>query len=290
MTAAVFKSAAGEAAVKARYAEFLQHWPHPAEHFRLPTTHGETFAIAGGPKGAPAVILLHGSASNAASWIADARVLAEHFRVFAVDMIGEPGFSAPSRPALASGAYAGWLDEVRAGLGLERAALVGISLGGWLALEYAATHPQRVDGLVLLCPGGVGKHRNVLAWMLPLLLLGPWGQRRIMARMGGGPPPRDMPPEAKAFGEFMQLIFSNFRPRTERLPEFGDAALRRLTMPLMAILGAKDPMIDSAGVRERLERNVPHARVRWLPDAGHILVGHGGEIDAFLRERPAAAA
>jgi pimeloyl-ACP methyl ester carboxylesterase len=198
-------------------------------------------------------------------------------------MIGEPGFSAPSRPPLASHVYASWLDEVRAALGVERAALVGVSLGGWLALEYATHHPDKATALTLICPGGVGKQRNVLLWAVPLLLLGAWGRRKFVQRMlGPSGPPRELPQAVAALGAFMDLILASFRPRTEALPPFDDASLRRLTMPLLAILGAQDVMIDSAGTRDRLVRNVPDAEILWLPDAGHILVGLGETIDGFL--------
>jgi pimeloyl-ACP methyl ester carboxylesterase len=278
----LYRSEAACEAVRARYAAFLQRWPVPAEHLRIATSQGETFVIACGPKHAPPVVLLHGSMANSASWMGDVGVWAQRFRVYAVDTIGEPGFSAPSRPPLASGAYAPWLGEVLAGLGVEKPALVGISLGGWLALEYATQHPERVSAVALLCPGGVGRHKNVLPWVVPLMLLGPWGRRRIMARMGGGPPPRDIPEPVRAFGEFMGQIQASFRPRTERLPRFDDAALGRLSMPVLAILGGRDVMIDSAGTRERLEARVPRAEVVWLPQAGHILIGHTDTIERFL--------
>lgn len=279
---AIWKSEAGGQAVLARYAEFLQHWPAPNAQRRIATAHGETFVISSGPQGAPDVVLLHGSVSNAASWMGDAATLSQRFRVHAVDMIGEPGFSAPARPPLASHVYADWLGEVLAGLGIQRAALVGISLGGWLALEYATRRPETVSAVVLLCPGGVGRHKNILLWALPLLLLGRWGRQKIMARMAGGAAPPAASPEVQAYGEFMDLIFANVRPRTEVLPPFSDAELARLSMPLLAILGAKDVMIDSAGTRERLVGNAPNAEVQWLPEAGHLLIGHAATIDGFL--------
>jgi pimeloyl-ACP methyl ester carboxylesterase len=280
---AIWKSDAAREAVLARYALFLAFWPGGGEQLRLPTGQGETFVMATGPEDAPPVLLLHGSAANAASWMGDVGVLAQSFRVYAVDMIGEPGLSAPSRPPLASEAYALWLDEVMAGLGVERAALVGISLGGWLALDYATRRPGRVTALALLCPGGVGRTKNLM-WIPPLLLLGPWGRRLVMRKLGAGAITADASPAIKAFGDFMSLTSSSFRPRREALPRFSDTALGGLTMPLLAILGAQDAMISSDETRARLARTVPHADVRWLPDAGHFLFGHAAAIDAHLKK------
>lgn len=278
----IWKTAAGGEAVRTRYREFLARWPVASEELSLRTRHGETFVVACGPPEGPPVLLLHGSASNSAMWMGDAGVWAKRFRLYAVDVLGEPGLSSEHRPRLASGAYWEWLDDLFAGLGLERAALVGISLGGWLALDYATRRPEKVTALGLLCPGGVGRHRNVLLWAAPLLLLGAWGRQKVTERIGGARPKGEVPAQVRAFGEFMQLIFANFRPRTERLPRFSDAALRRLTMPVLCILGGRDVFIDSAGARERLKSNAPHARVIFLEEAGHFLAAQTLPIAEFL--------
>jgi pimeloyl-ACP methyl ester carboxylesterase len=280
--AGIWKTAAGERAVKQAYARFLNHWPVASEQLRVPTSQGETFVVASGPKDAPAVVLLHGSASNSASWLGDVGRGAQDFRILAVDVIGEPGLSSASRPALASGAYLTWLDEVMAGLGVDRAALVGLSLGGWLALHFATQRPESVTAVALIAPGGVGRYKNVLLWAAPLLLLGGWGRRKVVDRIRQGAPP-DPSPEAQAFGAFMDLIFREFRPRTERLPPFTDAALARLSMPVLAVLGGRDVFIDSAGTRARLLAGAPHAEVIYLPEAGHFLTGQTERVHGFLR-------
>ncbi|MET9246069.1 alpha/beta fold hydrolase [Nonomuraea sp. NPDC003709] len=170
---AIYASPEGAGAVERRYRELLGRWPVPYEHVRVPTGHGETFVVACGPVGAPPLLLLHGSGTNSAMWLADVATWARRFRVHAVDLIGEPGLSAPSRPPLEPGVYAGWLAEVLAGLGVERVSIAAVSLGGWMALDYATCRPDRVERLALMCPSGIGRQRWLpLLGALPLLASG----------------------------------------------------------------------------------------------------------------------
>jgi len=185
----IYKSEEGARAVRERYLKFLARWPVPNRQLRVPTREGETFivksgGVACGDETAPALLLFHGSAGNAAMWMGDVAGWAEHFRVYAVDMIGEPGMSAPSRPPLNSEAHALWLDDVMQALSLERASIVGVSLGGWLALDYATRRPERVARLVAICPGGVGRQKIGIAFKaFALRMCGRWGARKVRAMM-----------------------------------------------------------------------------------------------------------
>ena len=95
----IFKSSEGERLVRERYQAFLHHWPVANEQLHIATTQGSTFVVVSGPKDAPPLLLLHGSAANSAMWMGDITILAGAFRVYCIDMIGEPGFSAPGRVA-----------------------------------------------------------------------------------------------------------------------------------------------------------------------------------------------
>src|ERR1700733_8551075 len=97
----IYKSAAGERAVKERYRQFLKHWPVPNEQLRVPTSSGETFVIASGQPSAPPLALLHGAGFNSVGWMGDIAAWAQNFRVYAVDIIGHPGLTAPTRPPYA---------------------------------------------------------------------------------------------------------------------------------------------------------------------------------------------
>ncbi|SFQ69571.1 Pimeloyl-ACP methyl ester carboxylesterase [Amycolatopsis arida] len=275
----IYKTEAGEREILRRYEHTLVHWPVPAERLRVPTREGDTFVLVCGPRDAPPLLLFHGSGSNATMWMGDVPAWAQHFRVHAVDMIGEPGLSAPARPPLDSPAYARWLDDVLDHLGLDRAAVVGASLGGWLALDYATRQPDRVEKLALLCPGGVGRQK--IGFLLKVLLYKPfgrWGTRRSIKAVAGVDT-RATPEVA----EYLEQTFTHFLPRRDRLPVFPDDALRRLTMPVLVIVGGRDAMFDSYDTAERVNRSVPHASVTVLPDVGHAIIGQTQPILEFLR-------
>ncbi len=284
----IYKSADGARLIRERYLELLGQWPVACQHLRVPTREGETFIVACGPESAPPLLLFQGSGANTAMWMREVAAWAVHFRVYAVDMIGEPGLSAPSRPPLASEAYALWLDDVMEGLSLTRASIVGVSLGGWLALDYATRRPNRVQSVVLLNPAGIGKERlSFLFKAIPLLLLGRWGRRRAM-RMAGGPAPAHPTPADVEMARFVSLIFKHFRPRVGKKPLFDETALRRLTMPVLLIVGARDAMLDSDETRRRLERAAPHVSVHLLDDTGHFIRDQAARIDEFLSGANAA--
>ncbi|MCP2168098.1 alpha/beta fold hydrolase [Goodfellowiella coeruleoviolacea] len=278
---AIYRSAAGAAAIRQNYLAILRRWPVPNEHLRVPTRQGETFVVASGPHDAPPLVLMHGSGTNAAMWLDDVTAWSEHFRVYAIDMIGEPGLSAPARPPLDSDAYALWLDDVLDGLGVTSASVVGASLGGWLGLDYATRRVDRVRRLSLLCPGGIGRQKY--GWMflaVPLRAFGRWGQRMTM-RIGPGIDARD--PKMAAFADHMASVSTHFRYRTAPLPIFSDDALRRLSMPVQVTVGDRDAMFDSAGTARRVRRTVPHAQVTVLAGVGHSFTGQTAAILAFLR-------
>ncbi len=184
----IYKTDEGRALVLRQYRAALDAWPVPSTQTSISTRQGETFVLSSGPDKRPPLILLHGSATNSASWVGDIGTWSQHFRVHAIDLIGEPGLSAPARPPLGSGAYQEWLDDVLDGLGLQQAAVIGLSLGGWVAMDYAIRRPDRVGKLVLISPGGIGRNQNILLWALPLLLLGARCRRASAARHSSIPP------------------------------------------------------------------------------------------------------
>lgn len=150
-TKLAFKTQEGKAEVISYYETLLEHWMKPNEQFTVPTRFGEAFVISCGEKDAPPLLLLHGSAMNSVMWLGDAP-----------------------------------LHDVFEALGIQKASLVGISLGAWLADKFASCYPERVEKLVLLSPAGVGAQRSTFNSMNSLFrLLGEKMTRRLYNKVNG---------------------------------------------------------------------------------------------------------
>ena len=273
----IYRSEAGRQIVEGLYRKALQRWPVPSAHLVVPTRAGDTFVVASGDAHASPLVLFHGSGANSAAWIRDVAEWSRQFRVYAVDMIGEPGLSVAARPSFESDEYAAWLDDVWKGLGLTAASVVGVSLGGWLALDYAIRRPHRVASLSLLSPTGIGSRNAGFMIKAGLLsLLGVQGLRKSVKLVAGRD---DIPPPLIVD---MTTVFRHFRPRWERLPIRTDGELAALATAVQVIVGGKDVMIRSNETRDRMRRLVPNLQLTYLEDEGHLLPRQTAAISAFV--------
>ena len=273
----IYKSVAGERAVMSLYDELLAGWPLACQERYVETRHGRTFVIACGTEVGPPLVLLHGAGSNSAIWAGDAAVLGRQYRIYAVDLPGEPGKSAPNRPPWEGPAFAEWLLDVLDGLGLEQAVLLGVSQGGWTALRFATLHPERTAALVLLSPGEVTADRpSFLLKAAPLTLLGEWGARRMVRMMFGSQP------VSAEVEDITVLVTTHFKPRIGVLPRFSDKELQRLIMPTLLVGGQEDVIRDVADIAARLDSLLPQLEVALVPDGGHALLNITELVFPFL--------
>jgi len=114
--------------------------------------HQVVYRIAGS---GPAVVLVHGMVNSSRHWQAVATRLAERYTVIAPDLVGH-GDSATPRGDYSLGAHAAVIRDLLSALGVERATMVGHSLGGGVAMVFFWQFPDRVERLALVSSGGLG--------------------------------------------------------------------------------------------------------------------------------------
>lgn len=273
-----YKSAAAAATILSLYDSLLANWDTPHETQWVPTQYGDTFVISSGEPLSPALVLLHGSGSNATIWLHDITTYREQCHVFAIDMPGDPGKSAPNRMPWDNDAYTEWLGDVLDELGIAKAVVVGISLGGWAAARFASRYPERVERLVLMCPGGIAPARaSFLPRAIVYTLLGQWGMRRLVQALFAEQP---IPPGTM---EVITMINQNFRARMETLPLMADEELAQLTMPTLLLGGTKDMVCDMEKTAVRLRPLLPQLTITFISGAGHALLNTVPHVLRFLR-------
>ncbi len=130
----------------------------PTLQFR--TVHGyrRAFRIAGS---GPAILLIHGIGDNSTTWNGVHAKLAQRFTVIAPDLLGH-GQSDKPRADYSVAAYANGMRDLLSVLDIERVTIVGHSLGGGVAMQFAYQFPQLVDRLILVSAGGVTKDVNIV--------------------------------------------------------------------------------------------------------------------------------
>jgi pimeloyl-ACP methyl ester carboxylesterase len=243
----------------------------------IATRHGNTFIIASGRPSSPPLVLLHGAGTNSAVWAKDVAAYSRSYRTYAVDLLGEAGKSAANRPDWNGPAYAEWLDDVLNALQVERAILIGMSQGAWVALKYTIEKPDRIEKLVLICPAGIIPDRvSFVLRAFCYSLLGRWGIKRIVRMLYADQR------VSEGVEAMTTLLLSNFRTRVGILPIFSDEELQRLTMPTLLLGGTKDAMRDIENIAARLRKFAPQLDVAILPGAGHAVVNTAEHILSFL--------
>lgn len=273
----IFKSPKGRQEIMELYDSILERWPVDYEMLDIPTRHGKTSVIACGSENLPAMILIHGSTSNATMWIGDVAEYSKNYRVYAVDIPGEPGKSEAVRLDMDSPAFIEWLEDLVTSLQIKSFSLIGMSLGGWIALKFAISKSKMVEKLVLICPSGIEAARKSFGLRaLFCLIQGERGIHKLNKIVYGNQP---VPKEVI---EVSTILTRNFNPRMDTPPVFSDQNIRQLTMPVLYIAGKLDALLQSEKSAKRLKSLLPNAQINIIPNAGHALIDIRDKIIPFL--------
>jgi 3-oxoadipate enol-lactonase len=229
-------------------------------------------AVADGPADAPPLVLGPSLGTSTAMWEPQVPALTEHFRVIRYDARGHGASPVPPGPYEIDD-FATDLAALLDRLGIARAHIAGISLGGMTAIAFAAAHPQRVDRLVLACTSA------------HLAAPAAWADRAAKVRAGGTSAIAD-PVVARwvtpAYAADNPEVVARLRQLLVNSPDDGYAAscgaiermdlrdrLPAITAPTLVIAGAQDLAIPSEHA-ERIVAALPNARLAILDPGAHL--------------------
>jgi pimeloyl-ACP methyl ester carboxylesterase len=138
-------------------------------------------------------VLLPGRSGSTTMWAPNLPAWIAERTVYAVEILGEAGLSVQERPIRNPEDQASWLAATLAGLGLDRAHLVGVSFGGWQAVNLALHGSAAVSSLSLIDPACVFGRFPLLASLATLPAAPEFLRRRMLSPISGGVPVDDKP-------------------------------------------------------------------------------------------------
>ena len=247
----------------------------------------------------PSIILIHGITGRSDQWDPALGDLATAHTVLAPDLLGH-GESAKPRGDYSLGAYASGVRDTMVALGIDRGTIVGHSLGGGIAMQFAYQFPERCERMVLVSSGGLGREVHPLLraatlpgseWVLPWLahprLIGVGdGARRLLAKLKlqAG---TDLAEMARGFASlsdrearsaFIETMRAVLEPSGQRV-----SALDRLYLaahiPTLIVWGEADDIIPVSHAHAAHEA-IPGSRLVILEGVGHF--PHVEDPDALL--------
>jgi len=265
-----FTSPKGENEYIAAYDAVLKRWSVPYEERDIPTRFGPTHLIASGSTSFPSLLLLHATGTSSTMWFPNIGSLSSAFRVFAVDIIGEPGKSRQVRLLKNRKDCATWLGDLIQNLGLTRPNIAGLSYGGWHTLNFALYYPDKVNRIAALAPAG-----SILpySWMVLALL-------RILPYLPVKPNPlkrffrKGFCPD-ELFARQFALGVQHFRyadPRKSIFTGvFSDSELRSIHTPTLFLAGKNEVIYNPGAAIDRVKKLMPDVTTALIPDAGHLV-------------------
>jgi pimeloyl-ACP methyl ester carboxylesterase len=233
----------------------------------------------------PPVVLIHGMVNSSRHWHAVAQRLAEDHTVIAPDLIGH-GDSATPRGDYSLGAHAASIRDLLAAIGIDRATVVGHSLGGGVAMQFFYQFPQRTERLVLVSSGGLGHEVSPLLRVAALpgasALLALLAHRGVLAALDRAAPrlrgrgvylaaiaralrPLEQPGARKAFLHTLRAVIDFQGQRVSAR----DRLYLLDVVPTLIVWGGRDHTIPVAHGRAA-HRAIPNSRFEVLPGAAHF--------------------
>lgn len=290
-----FKSPEGEAAFLEAYDNAMKFWPVTYEEIEITNRFGTTHVVTSGPKDAPPLVLLHGMLGTLTMWSPNIADLSKDYRVYAIDVMGQPGKSVPNEPIRDAAGFVAWLSETFNGLDLDRLYLVGMSYGAWLAIHFTLTAPERVQKLVLLSPVACFQPlvRQFILRMLPMGLF----PTRLTVNsffgwMGINDTPGDRVAQSQLDLTYLGMKHFRFPPEAARLMPgvFSDEELRTLPVPVLLLIGEREVLYDPVKALARARRLISNFEGELVPQSSHdMCVSQHRIVDervlAFLNDK-----
>lgn len=236
----------------------------------------------------PVVVLLHGLGGSSQNWAFNTDVLAQKFRVVVPDQLG---FGRSDKPFTnyRVATYVDFLDEFLKELKIERAALVGNSMGGWIAAAYTLAHPEKVERLVLVDAAGFAPPANFdMSFLVALNPSTREGMRRLASLVFSN---KQLFTSDAAIDLLLKqrltagdgYTIQSLNESVARREDMLDDRLSGIKQPTLLIWGRDDGLTPLAEYGERFKKEIKGSELLVFDRCGHVpQIEKAAEFNAAL--------
>lgn len=268
----IFKSDSSKERFYKAYDSCMAAWKINFDHLDVHTSYGTTHINVCGAKENPPLILLPVMTFASITWYPNISELSKHFRIYAVNIIGDHGKSEMTKIINSKESYADWMRELLDSLQIQKTNIAGESYGGFITLSFALYHPERINKAVAIAPAPsiIGFKFSVriliaLIKIFPSIL--PTDIDRAFSMFSEYPDRID--PRMKYY---LQTIYHECDAAQLISPQaFSDEELCSIKTPTLVIVGEHEPNYDCDDALERAKELMPNVETVRAKNAKHFV-------------------
>ena len=265
-----FKNKQVKLEIEQLYQSKLDELPITYEFLKVETSFGLTNVVITGDRENPPLVLIHGSNGCAPVAIEAMLELIKDFRIYAIDVVGQPNLSAEIRPSMKNLEYGKWMSEILSQLHIENAILVGISFGGFISWKTLVYDGSKIAKAYLIVPAGIvngNPLKDIWRIFIPMHLYKWRKQTKYVHQFLN-----ELFTENDEFAlAFLSKVFLHFKMDFSPIPLIKKDEAKRVKTPISIIAADKDLLFPGAKMLKRAKEIFPSlSEVLLLKDSKHV--------------------
>jgi len=268
VTSQVFKNDEARERMESWYQRFLERVDGTTKSIEVSTSYGTNHVLMVGDSSNPPLVCLHAMMTSSAHLAAELGALLDRFYLILPDLPGQSVRGLPTRLSYSGDSHAQWLRQIFNELDLQEAPLLGVSLGGFVARQFASSYPARSTSLVLIVPAGIAQGslvKGLVKMALPMLMykIRPTEKRlhKLVSHL--------ITTWDEDWAQYLGDTFNDFTTYLKIPPIASDEELENLSMPCLVIGAEDDISFPGDKVIERAETHIPIVETELIKESKH---------------------
>lgn len=250
------------------YQRFLERVDSKTDSVEVSTSNGTNHVLMVGDSSNPPLVCLHSMMTSSAHLAAELEALIDRFYLILPDLPGQSVRGLPVHLSYKDESHAQWLLEIFDVLNLHAVPLLGVSLGGFVARQFASSYPERVTSLILIVPAGIVQGSLVkgftkMAWPMMMYKIRPTEKRlrKLVSHL--------MTTWDEEWARYLGDSFNDFATNLKIPPVASDKELENLSIPCLVIGAEHDISFPGDKVIERAETLIPKVETELIKESKH---------------------